>query len=274
MEKIIKDFEDFENISREAYRTFMIPLYKQPKKELIETLNKIKLLLENLSDTIMSHSRKYNMQEAKEANLQKLQLFAEDFLVLSKKIAREIYLEENKKEVDSDLIAIKEEITRPERYFRIEEDTKNILNIFFDYILRTKEQINFKFQNVNKQKRNVDELLTILNKKDLKIKELNEDLKKFEIIEAQEKVKQSKLSELETEVIKKTKLNEQNLTVLKIHVLQIEKELDSLYRNIRALTTDIKQLETKLIDKEQVSLELIKELKDELLSARYLLSKK
>ncbi len=274
MEKIIKDYDDFENHARETYRSFMYPLYKQPKKELLETLTKIKELLENLSETIMERSRKYNLQEAKECNLKKLQLFAEDFLVLSKKIAREIYLEKNKKEVESDVIIIKEEITRPERYFRIEEDTKNILNIFFDYVFKIKEDIKYKFQDVNKQRKSVDELLLVLNKKDEKIKELNDDLKKYEIIDAQDKVKRSRLSELENEFLKKTKANEQDLTVLKLHVIQVEKELDSLYRNIRNLTNDIKHLEAKFIEKEKVSLELIKELKDELLSTRYLLSKR
>jgi N-terminal acetyltransferase B complex non-catalytic subunit len=274
MDKILKDLEDFESFGREIYRSFIVPLYKQPKKELIQTLSKISFLLEDLAQMIIDRSRKYNLQEAKEVNIQKLKLFSEDFFVLSKKIQREIYLEENKKEVESDLIVIKEEITKPEKYFRIEEDTKNILNIFFDYLLRTKEEIKYKFQDVNKQRRSVDELLTILNKKDEKIKELNEDIKKYELIDAQHKVKQSKLSSLETDLFKQTKVSEQELTILNIHILQIEKELTSLFKNIRTLSNDIANIEQKFIKKEQLSLELIKELKDELLSTRYLLSKR
>ncbi len=274
MEKIKKDLDDLENHAREIYRTFMMPLYKQPKKELIETLTKITTLLENLAETITNKARKYNIQEAKEVNIKKLNIFSEDFHILSKKISREMYLEQNKKEVSSDLLTIKEEITKPERYFRIEEDTKNTLNIFFDYLLKTKEEVSYRFQNVNKQRKSVDELLKVLDKKDERIKELHEDVKRYELIDAQDKVKRSNLSELENDFLKKTKANEQDLTVLKLHVLQVEKELDSLYRNIRGLTNDIKHLEAKFIDKEKVSLELIKELKDELLSTRYLLSKK
>ena len=274
MDKIIKDFDDFENYAREIYRCFMVPLYRLKKKDLIDALKKINQFLENLSDEIMNRSRKYNIQEAKESNSQKLQLFAEDFLVLSKRAAREVYLEENKIEVDSDLISIKEEITKPEIYFTLEKDIKNILNIFFDYLQKTKEGVEYKFQNVSKQKRSVDDLLKILDHKDEKIQELNQNIKKYEILDAQTKVKHSKLSELEIDLIKKTKVNERDLTIVKLHIIQVEKELDSLYRNIRTLTNDIKQLENKYNDKEKASLELIKELKDELLSARYLLSKK
>jgi len=59
-----------------------------------------------------------------------------------------------------------------------------------------------------------------------------------------------------------------------LHIIHIEKSLDNLLRESKSLTQDINHLEAKNILKEQASLELIKELKKELLAAKYNLQKK
>jgi Zn-finger protein len=83
----------------------------------------------------------------------------------------------------------------------------------------------------------------------------------------------SKISNLEAELLSRTKATEQNQTLLKIHIVHLEQELANIYRNIKQLNNDITHLDNSQLEKEKISLELIKELKDELLTTRYALTK-
>jgi chromosome segregation ATPase len=274
MNILIENINNLEDISKKIYDLFTYAIYKLPKQECIENLTKIENGLKLISHEIYETIRKTNIQYARELNIPKLKLFSEEFLSIASKINRQIVLEKNTKEIDSDLIKIKEEITKPEQYFNIEEDIKNKINLFQDYLEQIKNNLKYKYQDINTQKKSTEELLKILDQKDEKIIELNKKIDKLHIIESKEEAKSSKLSELEEQLLKRSKASEQDLTILKLHVVNIERELDSLYRHIKNLNNDIKHLEAKDIEKEQISLELIKELKDELLATRYLLSKK
>ncbi len=274
MNVLLENINNLENISKKTYNIFNYAIYKLPKQECIESLVKIENALKLLSQEIYETIRKTNLQYSRELDVNKLKLFSEEFLSISSKINRQIVLEKNKNEINSDLIKIKEEITKPETYFNIEENVKNIINLFQDHLEHIKNNLKYKYQDINTQKKGNEELLKILDQKDEKIIELNKKVDELSIIESKEKAKSSKLSELEEQLLKRSKASEQDLTILKLHVINVERELDSLYRHIRNLNNDLKHLEARNIEKEQISLELIRELKDELLAARYLLSKK
>ena len=61
----------------------------------------------------------------------------------------------------------------------------------------------------------------------------------------QRKEKDLRLHNLEEELLKSHKANEQDLTILKLHIIQIEKALDNILRESKSLTQDINHLEAK-----------------------------
>jgi hypothetical protein len=273
MEKSIEYINNLEKLARKTRSMFISPLYRQSKEEKLQNLEKIKNALKLISEKILEFIPKCNLQIARIINIDKLKIFNEDILSLASKIERQIFLDKNKKEVKSELIQIKEEITNPEQYFYIEENTINLLNLFLSYLKEIQDKIKYNFTDINKDKKNTKQLLQLLEHKENKIKELNSKIKEYVWLESKEKAKSSRLSEIEDLLIKKTKASEQDLTILKLHVIQVEKELNEMYRHIKSLNNDISHLEAKFKDKENISLELIKELKDELLATRYTLSK-
>ena len=130
-----------------------------------------------------------------------------------------------------------------------------------------------KYIDIGSQKKDNEQLMNLVSQKDNKILELNKKINEYRWLEAKEKAMMSKVSDLEAELLKKTKANEQNQTLLKLHIIQIEQELTNIYRHIKQLNNDISHLDNSHIEKEQIALELIKELKDELLTTRYALTK-
>jgi hypothetical protein len=85
------------------------------------------------------------MTYSSEIDSEKIKFFINDFLTIINKIKKQIFLEENTKQVDNDLLAIKSEITRPEIYFDIEKSLKNEINLLLDYLSRIKKSITHKY---------------------------------------------------------------------------------------------------------------------------------
>jgi len=261
------------NLAKEGYKIMSIPLHTLEKTEIIKILNKLKESLENLSRKIYEINKATNLQYFVDINPKKMDLFSQNFSGLAHKVNDHLFLEINKKEVNNDLMSIKDAITRPQAYYDLEEEIKNELNIFILYLDISSKKIEHKYIDIGSQKKDNEQLMNLVSQKDNKIIELHKKLNEYRWLEAKEKAMMSRVSNLEEELLKKTKANEQNQTLLKLHIIQIEQELNNMYRNIKQLNNDISHLDNSHIEKEKIALELIKELKDELLTTRYALTK-
>ncbi len=273
-EKIIEDIIDIKAHAEKVYNSFVYPLHKLGKTERAEFLKNLKDELENLSRTLGSLLGYSAIQFSKEIDSEKIKLFQNDFSAFCGKIQQQIFLELHTKEVDNYLVNIKNEISLPEAYFNLEQAIKNEINNLNLYLDSVRKQIEYKYVDMINKKRSVEELLALLDKKENQIIELNKKIDELRYIEAKEKSKSSRISSLEEDLLKSYKASEQDLTIFKLHVLQIEKTLENLTRDTKQLVYDINQLEAKTMLKEQNSLDLIKELKKELLANRYMLTKK
>lgn len=276
MEEIIKQIGELESLARETYRLFAIPLHTQSSKEAIETLNKVKKNLDSLSMKILDINRATAFKFVRELDPAKLNTFNQNIIIHGNQVQKHIFLEINKKEdvPESDLVNIKEAITKPQVLFDIELSIKNEINLFIDFLERAKIEIEHRYVNLEQKKKSIDELLKLLEQKDSKIIELNEKMELYRWLDAKERNKESKISHLENELLRKTKAAEQNQTILKMHIAHLESEIHKLQIHIKQLTEDVSKLDAKYLEKEQISLMLIKELKDELLASKYALSKK
>lgn len=272
-QNILDLISEIELKSKSIYGYFNIPIYKQKPVDCLKTLHLLKENLEELTKKINSINSASLLTYSSEIDSEKIKFFINDFLTIINKIKKQIFLEENTKQVDNDLLNIKAEITRPEIYFEIEKSLKNEINLLLDYLARVKKNISIKYSNITNQKRSVDELLKLIDKKDEKIIELNKKIDELNWIEAKEQSKDIMISELEEEFLKEIKNSNQEVTVLKIHSIAIQRELDNLYNQVKQLNQDIMQLEAKSIQKEKVAMQLVKELKKELLASKYLLNK-
>ncbi|GEM_PF-1171071 len=261
------------NIAKESYNIISIPLHTQDKTEVTKTLISLKESLENLSKKIYEINKTTNLQYASDINPKKMDLFSQNFSAISNKVNEHIFLELHKKEINNNLMNIKDAITRPQAYYDLEEEVKNELNIFILFLDISKKNMDHKYIDIGSQKKDNEQLMNLVSQKDNKILELNKKINEYRWLEAKEKAMMSKVSDLEAELLKKTKANEQNQTLLKLHIIQIEQELANIYRHIKQLNNDISHLDNSHIEKEQIALELIKELKDELLTTRYALTK-
>jgi hypothetical protein len=270
---ILDLISEIELKSKAIYGYFDIPIYKQKPVESLKTLHLLKESLEELTKKINSINSASLLTYSSEIDSEKIKFFINDFLTIINKIKKQIFLEENTKQVDNDLLNIKAEITRPEIYFDIEKNLKNEINLLLDYLARIKKNISIKYSNITNQKRSVDELLKLIDKKDEKIIELNKKIDELNWIEAKEQSKDIMISELEEEFLKEIKNSNQEVIVLKVHSIAIQRELDNLYNQVKQLNQDIMQLEAKSIQKEKIAMQLVKELKKELLASKYLLNK-
>ena len=273
MEDIETKIDSLLSKTRECYRVINYPLHTLEKTEIIRTLGSLKASLETLAKEIFEANREAHLQYISELNPKKLDIFHQNFLILANKVNKHLFLELNKKEITNDLLNIKEAITRPQGYYDLEEEVKNELNIFIQYLEGAKKTIENKYIDIGAQRRSSEQLMTLVSQKDNKILELNKKVEEYRWLEAKEKMTVSKISNLESELLSKTKATEQNQTLLKIHVVHLEQELANIYRNIKQLNNDITHLDNSQLEKEKISLELIKELKDELLTTRYALTK-
>ena len=272
-QNILDLISEIELKSKSIYGYFDVPIYKQKPVDSLKTLHLLKENLEELTKSINSINSASLMTYSSEIDSEKIKFFINDFLTIINKIKKQIFLEENTKQVDNDLLAIKSEITRPEIYFDIEKSLKNEINLLLDYLSRIKKSITHKYSDISNQKRSVDELLKLLDKKDEKIVELNKRIDELNWIEAKEKSKDIMISELEEEFLKEIKVSNQELTILKVHSIAIQKELDNLYNQVKQLNQDIMQVEAKNIQKEKIAMQLVKELKKELLASKYIINK-
>ncbi len=273
-EKIIDDLNQIKAKANTIYDSFVYPLHKTNKTQRADFLKTLKISIDSLANELSKLSGYSVIQFSREIEPEKVRLFQERFLDMSGRIKQILFFEEKTVEVDNDLVNIKREITTPEIYFELEQAVKNDLNNLITFIDGSKKQIEHKYANLSNQKRSVEELLKILEKKENTIKELNRKIDELSWISAKEKTKESRLAGLEEDLLKSYKANEQDLTVLKLHVLHIEKTLENILRDSRLLVQDINHLEAQNILKEQTSLELIKELKKELLASKYNLQNK
>ncbi|HOZ35472.1 MAG TPA: hypothetical protein PLK55_00615 [archaeon] len=273
-EKIIEELSQIKFKATTIYESFKYPLHRTNKTQRIPLLKNIKNNIEELTRLLNGLLGYSSIQFNKEIEAEKIRLFQNVFLEISGKLQQSIFLEEHTTIVENDLVNIKNEIATPEKYFEIEQSVKNNINNLIIFIDDAKKQIDHKYVSLANQKRSVEELLKTLERKDQTILELNKRIDELNWIDAKEKAKTSRLANLEEELLKTYKANEQDLTILKLHIIHIEKALDNLLRESKSLTQDINHLEAKNILKEQASLELIKELKKELIAAKYNLKNK
>lgn len=273
MNNIIEYLDELLIKSREIYRTINIPLHKLEKKELIDKLTELKDKIDALAKNILELNKYTVIQYSLEVNSNKMDLFYQNFLMLSNKINTQLFLEINKKEINHELINIKEAITRPQTFYDLEELLKNEITLLISYLEEIKTKIKYKYVDINNQKKSIEELLRIIQDKEENIKELNKKVQDYKWLESKEKAKSSLITNLENELIKKIKINERNATMLNLHLVKVETEISEMYKVIKKLSTQIIEIENSNIEKEKIALELIKELKDELLSTRYALSK-
>ena len=234
-QNILDLISEIELKSKAIYGYFDIPIYKQKPVESLKTLHLLKESLEELTKKINSINSASLLTYSSEIDSEKIKFFINDFLTIINKIKKQIFLEENTKQVDNDLLNIKAEITRPEIYFDIEKNLKNEINLLLDYLARIKKNISIKYSNITNQKRSVDELLKLIDKKDEKIIELNKKIDELNWIEAKEQSKDIMISELEEEFLKEIKNSNQEVTVLKVHSIAIQRELDNLYNQVKQL---------------------------------------
>jgi hypothetical protein len=184
-----------------------------------------------------------------------------------------MFLEINKKEINHDLINIKEAITRPQIFYDIEEQLKNEITLFLSFLEEVKTKVKYKYVDISNQKKSIEELLRIIQDKEEDNKLLRKKVQDYKWLESKERAKESLITNIENELIKKIKINEKKSVLLNVHLLKVEKEITEMYKVIKKLTLDIDESEKANLEKEKLALELIKELKDELLSTRYALSK-
>ena len=273
-EKIIEDLSQIKLKATTIYESFNYPLHRTSTAQRIPLLKALKANLDELIRQLNGLLGYSSIQFNKEIEPEKIRLFQSVFMEISGKLQQAIFLEEHTKIVENDLVNIKNEIATPEKYFEIEQAIKNNINNLIIFIDDTKKQLDYKYTNISNQKKSVEELLKTLERKEQTILELNRKIDELHWIDAKEKIKDTRLASLEEDLLKTYKANEQDLTILKLHIIHIEKALDNLLRESKSLTQDINHLEAKNILKEQASLELIKELKKELLAAKYNLQKK
>ena len=273
MKNIIEYIDEILIKSREVYREINIPLYKLEKTELVKKLEVLKENLDELSKKTLQLNKYTAIQYSSEINSSKMDFFYQNFLIISNKINSQIFLEKNKKEIKHDLINIKEAITRPQFFYDLEEEIKNELNLFISYLNESKTKVKHKYVNISNQKRSIEELLSLVYEKEEKIKKLDKKIQDYKWLDAKYKARESLVSNLEKELIEKIKINEQKSTILNVHLVKVENEVTEMYRVIKKLTHEVNQIEKSNQEKEKLALELIKELKDELLSVRYALSK-
>ncbi|NCP71893.1 hypothetical protein GW835_00665 [archaeon] len=273
MKNILEYIDQLLIKSREIYRLMPTPLYKLEKKELIDKLNEIKTSLESLSKEILELNKYTVIQYSSEVNFSKMDLFYQNFLMISNNINSQMFLEINKKEINHDLINIKEAITRPQIFYDIEEQLKNEITLFLSFLEEVKTKVKYKYVDLSNQKKSIEELLRIIQDKEEDNKLLRKKVQDYKWLESKERAKESLITNLENELIKKIKINEKKSVLLNVHLLKVEKEITEMYKVIKKLTLDIDESEKANLEKEKLALELIKELKDELLSTRYALSK-
>ncbi len=273
MKNILEYIDQLLIKSREIYRLMPTPLYKLEKKELIDKLNEIKTKLESLSKEILELNKYTVIQYSSEINFSKMDLFYQNFLMISNNINSQIFLEVNKKEINHELINIKEAITRPQIFYDIEEQLKNEITLFLSFLEEVKTKVKYKYVDISNQKKSIEELLRIIQDKEEDNKLLRKKVQDYKWLESKERAKESLITNIENELIKKIKINEKKSVLLNVHLLKVEKEITEMYKVIKKLTLDIDESEKANLEKEKLALELIKELKDELLSTRYALSK-
>jgi len=273
MKNILEYIDQLLIKSREIYRLMPTPLYKLEKKELIDKLNEIKTSLESLSKEILELNKYTVIQYSSEVNFSKMDLFYQNFLMISNNINSQMFLEINKKEINHDLINIKEAITRPQIFYDIEEQLKNEITLFLSFLEEVKTKVKYKYVDLSNQKKSIEELLRIIQDKEEDNKLLRKKVQDYKWLESKERAKESLITNIENELIKKIKINEKKSVLLNVHLLKVEKEITEMYKIIKKLTLDIDESEKANLEKEKLALELIKELKDELLSTRYALSK-
>lgn len=274
MKNILEYIDEILMLSREVYRSIQTPLYKLEKKELTDKLQETKEKLSFLAKKILELNKYTVIQYSSELDVNKMDLFYQNFLIISNKINSHIFLEINKKEINHELINIKEAITKPQVFYDLEEEIKNEINLFLSFMETAKTKVKYKYIDVSKQKKSIEELLRIIQDKEEKVKELTKKVYDYKWLDAKEKAKESLITNLENELIKRIKVNEKNSTMLNVHLIKVENEIAEMYRVVRRLTSDVVNIEKSNQEKEKLALELIKELKDELLSTRYALSKK
>lgn len=268
-EKIIEELNQLKAKANSIYESFIYPLHRTSKTQRVSFLKDLKKNIDELSKELNGLVGYSTIQFTKEIEPEKVRIFQNNFIEISGKIQQVVFLEEHTTEVDDDLVKIKREISTPEMYFELEQKIKNNINNLIIYIDGSKTQIEYRYTNLSNQKKSVEELLKTLDRKEETIRELNKRIDELNWIAAKEKTKDSRLANLEEDLLKSYKANEQDLTILKLHIIHIEKALDNLLRESKSLTQDINHLEAKNITKEQTSLELIKELKKELLASKY-----
>ncbi|MFA5745972.1 MAG: hypothetical protein WCX82_03655 [archaeon] len=273
-EKIIEELSAIKYKANNIYDSFVYPLHKTSKTQRTSFLRILKNNLDELSKDLSKLQGYSVIQFSREIEPERIKLFQSRLIELSGKIQQLVFLEEHTTEVDDDLVNIKREITTPDVYFELEQYTKNEITNLVIFMENSKKQIDHKYVNLSNQKRSVEELLITLDKKDEKISELNKRIDELNWIDSKEKTKDVRLAGLEEELLKSYKASEQDLTILKLHIIHIERTLENLLRDSKSLTQDINHLEAKNILKEQTSLELIKELKKELLSSKYYIQNK
>jgi len=273
-EKIIEELSALKYKANSIYDSFVYPLHKTSKTQRSTILRTLKNNIDDLAKDLSKLQGYSVIQFSREIEPEKMKLFQSRFIEISGKLQQLIFFEEHTKDVDDDLTNIKKEITTPEVYFELEQSIKNEINSLIIFIDTSKNQIDHKYVNLSNQKRSVEELLVTIEKKDEKINELNKKVDELNWIDSKEKTKEIRLANLEEELLKSYKASEQDLTILKLHIIHLERTLENLLRDSKSLTQDINHLEAKNILKEQTSLELIKELKRELLSSKYFIKNK
>lgn len=272
--RIIEDLSLLKAKAKIIYESFIYPLHRASKAQRISILKDIKSNLDELVRILNGILGYSSIQFGTDIEPEKIRLFQNVFMELSGKIQQAVFLEEHTAVVENDLVNIKNEIATPEKYFEIEQSIKNNINNLLIFADEIKTKLEHKYTNISNQKKSVEELLRTLERKEQTIIELNKKIDQLNWIDAKEKTKDSRLANLEEGLLTSYKASEQDLTILKLRIIHIERALENVLRESKFLTQDINHLEAKNISKEQVSLELIKELKKELLASKYSLQKK
>lgn len=266
---IKNELNDLKNLCKNITNSIQKPLHTLNKQEIIETLTNLEENINKFIDKLSNLNQGLILKYVIEINPAKLKEFQENFITLNKNIHNQLFFEQNKKEINHKLLNLKEAIVNPEIYFNLEEDIKYQTNLFNKYVNDVLDKINKREQGFIIKQRTPEELQKIIDHKDEKIQELLSQMEKYKWLEAKEQTEKSKISFLEEELLKKTKLAEQSQTLITIHVAYLEKEIDNLMNQVKKLNNDIKMLDNSNLEKEEISLELIKELKDEILTTKH-----
>jgi hypothetical protein len=266
---IKKELSDLKNLCKNITNCIQKPLHTLNKQEIIETLTNLEETINKFIDKLTNLNQGQILKYIIEINPAKLKEFQENFITINKNIHNQLFIEQNKKEINHKLLNLKEAIVNPEIYYNLEEDIKYQTNLFNKYVNDVLDKINKREQGFIIKQRTPEELQKIIDHKDEKIQELLSQMEKYKWLEAKEQTEKSKISFLEEELLKKTKLAEQSQTLITIHVAYLEKEIDNLMNQVKKLNNDIKMLDNSNLEKEEISLELIKELKDEILTTKH-----